>query len=104
MDCMRPFEEDGLLLFNSGDLGVKPLERTLFKHIVETNDAVTARLNETQAAMKRAGYQPIIEAGDNQANLFYEYDEERFLIEKKTASFLYQKWGLRGQKKSFAGN
>jgi len=88
------FEEDGLLLFNSGDLGVKPLERTLFKHIVETNDAVTARLNETQAAMKRAGYQPIIEAGDNQANLFYEYDEERFLIEKENGQFSISEVGL----------
>ncbi|USY30528.1 bacillithiol biosynthesis cysteine-adding enzyme BshC [Bacillus safensis] len=88
------FEEDGLLLFNSGDLGVKPLERTLFKHIVETNDAVTARFNETQAAMKRAGYQPIIEAGDNQANLFYEYDEERFLIEKENGQFSISEVGL----------
>lgn len=88
------FEEDGLLLLNSGDLGVKPLERALFKHIVETNDAVTTRLNESQAAMKRAGYQPIIEAGDNQANLFYEYDEERFLIEKENGRFSISEVGL----------
>ncbi|BBP89090.1 hypothetical protein BsIDN1_27080 [Bacillus safensis] len=98
------FEEDGLLLFNSGDLGVKPLERTLFKHIVETNDAVTARFNETQAAMKRAGYQPIIEAGDNQANLFYEYDEERFLIEKKRPVFYIRSGAYVDKRRAFAGN
>ncbi|MFB8734416.1 hypothetical protein ACEQPO_12170 [Bacillus sp. SL00103] len=44
--------------------------------------------------MKRAGYQPIIEAGDNQANLFYEYDEERFLIEKENGRFLISEVGL----------
>lgn len=88
------FEEDGLLLLNSGDLGVKPLERMLFKHIVEANDSITNRLNETQAAMKRAGYRPIIEAGEKQANLFYEYDEERFLIEKDQNQFSVSEVGL----------
>ncbi|WP_353855862.1 bacillithiol biosynthesis cysteine-adding enzyme BshC [Bacillus sp. Bos-x628] len=88
------FEEDGLLLFNSGDLGVKQLERTLFKQIVESNEMITRRLNETQGAMKRAGYQPIIEAGAHQANLFYEYDEERFLIEKDQDQFSVSEVGL----------
>ncbi|MDM5297817.1 bacillithiol biosynthesis cysteine-adding enzyme BshC [Bacillus pumilus] len=94
------FEEDGLLLFNSGDLGVKPLERTLFKQIVETNDEVTHRLNETQRAMKQAGYQPIIEAGELQANLFYEYDEERFLIEKDQHQFSVSEVGLTWTKEA----
>ncbi|KML03576.1 hypothetical protein VL05_08345 [Bacillus stratosphericus] len=88
------FEEDGLLLLNSGDLGVKPLERTLFKQIVESSDAIVARLNNTQAAMKQAGYQPIIEAGDHQANLFYEYDDERFLIEQENGQFSISEVGL----------
>ncbi|WBL50595.1 bacillithiol biosynthesis cysteine-adding enzyme BshC [Bacillus altitudinis] len=88
------FEEDGLLLLNSGDFGVKPLERTLFKQIVESSDAIVARLNNTQAAMKQAGYQPIIEAGDHQANLFYEYDDERFLIEKENGQFSISEVGL----------
>lgn len=88
------FEEDGLLLLNSGDFGVKPLERTLFKQIVESSDAIVARLNNTQAAMEQAGYQPIIEAGDQQANLFYEYDDERFLIEKENGQFSISEVGL----------
>ncbi|PGD47581.1 bacillithiol biosynthesis cysteine-adding enzyme BshC [Bacillus altitudinis] len=88
------FEEDGLLLLNSGDFGVKPLERTLFKQIVESSDAIVARLNNTQAAMKQVGYQPIIEAGDHQANLFYEYDDERFLIEQENGQFSISEVGL----------
>ncbi|MGN7856009.1 bacillithiol biosynthesis cysteine-adding enzyme BshC [Bacillus sp. 22446] len=88
------FEEDGLLLLNSGDFGVKPLERTLFKQIVESSDAIVARLDNTQAAMKQAGYQPIIEAGDHQANLFYEYDDERFLIEQENGQFSISEVGL----------
>lgn len=88
------FEEDGLLLLNSGDFGVKPLERTLFKQIVESSDAIVARLNNTQAAMEQAGYQPIIEAGDQQANLFYEYDDERFLIEQENGQFSISEVGL----------
>ncbi|MFV5961536.1 bacillithiol biosynthesis cysteine-adding enzyme BshC [Bacillus sp. AK25] len=88
------FEEDGLLLLNSGDFGVKPLERTLFKQIVESSDAIVAHLNNTQAAMEQAGYQPIIEAGDHQANLFYEYDDERFLIEQDNGQFSISEVGL----------
>lgn len=88
------FEEDGLLLLNSGDFGVKPLERTLFKQIVESSDAIVAHLNNTQVAMEQAGYQPIIEAGDHQANLFYEYDDERFLIEQENGQFSISEVGL----------
>ncbi|MFS0654216.1 bacillithiol biosynthesis cysteine-adding enzyme BshC [Bacillus sp. 179-C3.3 HS] len=88
------FGEDGLLLFNSGDLGVKSLERQVFKQIVEANDTITQCLSETQAAMKRSGYQPLIEAGEHQANLFYEYDEERFLIEKDQQHFAVSEVGL----------
>ncbi|MFB8734415.1 bacillithiol biosynthesis BshC [Bacillus sp. SL00103] len=37
------FEEDGLLLFNSGDLGVKPLEQPGIQAHCRTNDEVTNR-------------------------------------------------------------
>ncbi|MGE6631285.1 bacillithiol biosynthesis cysteine-adding enzyme BshC [Bacillus sp. NPDC077027] len=88
------FEEDGLVLFNSGDLQVKPLERPLFKAIIEKSDAVTSSLQEKQDEMRNAGYKPIIEAGSNQANLFYEYEDERFLIEKTAEGFKISEIGL----------
>lgn len=44
--------------------------------------------------MREAGYKPIIESGKEQANLFYEYEEERFLIEKDNGRFVVNELDL----------
>lgn len=72
------FQEEGLVLLNSGDPGIKKLETAMFQKILRENDELARAVSDQQAFMRQAGYKPIIESGKEQANLFYEYEEERF--------------------------
>ncbi|MEG7334244.1 bacillithiol biosynthesis cysteine-adding enzyme BshC [Bacillus sp. 0102A] len=82
------FQEEGLVLLNSGDPGIKKLETAMFQKILRENDELALAVSDQQAFMREAGYKPIIESGKEQANLFYEYEEERFLIGKDNGRFV----------------
>ncbi|MGG1247086.1 bacillithiol biosynthesis cysteine-adding enzyme BshC [Bacillus spizizenii] len=82
------FQEEGLVLLNSGDPGIKKLETAMFQKILRENDELARAVSDQQAFMREAGYKPIIESGKEQANLFYEYEGERFLIEKDNGQFV----------------
>ncbi|MCY8454088.1 bacillithiol biosynthesis cysteine-adding enzyme BshC [Bacillus spizizenii] len=88
------FQEEGLVLLNSGDPGIKKLETAMFQKILRENDELARAVSDQQAFMREAGYKPIIESGKEQANLFYEYEEERFLIEKDNGRFVVNELDL----------
>lgn len=88
------FQEEGLVLLNSGDPGIKKLETAMFQKILRENDELARAVSDQQAFMREAGYKPIIESGKEQANLFYEYEEERFLIEKDNGHFVVNELDL----------
>ncbi|WP_339176461.1 bacillithiol biosynthesis cysteine-adding enzyme BshC [Bacillus sp. PS93] len=88
------FQEEGLVLLNSGDPGIKKLETAMFQKILRENDELARAVSDQQAFMRQAGYKPIIESGKEQANLFYEYEEERFLIEKDNGQFVIKELDL----------
>ncbi|MCY8185978.1 bacillithiol biosynthesis cysteine-adding enzyme BshC, partial [Bacillus inaquosorum] len=88
------FQEEGLVLLNSGDPGIKKLETAMFQKILRENDELARAVSDQQAFMREAGYKPIIESGKEQANLFYEYEEERFLIEKDNGCFVINELDL----------
>ncbi|MBY4603793.1 bacillithiol biosynthesis cysteine-adding enzyme BshC [Bacillus sp. SPARC3] len=88
------FQEEGLVLLNSGDPGIKKLETAMFQKILRENDELARAVSDQQAFMRKAGYKPIIESGKEQANLFYEYEEERFLIEKDNGRFVIKELDL----------
>ncbi|MGQ9007269.1 bacillithiol biosynthesis cysteine-adding enzyme BshC [Bacillus stercoris] len=88
------FQEEGLVLLNSGDPGIKKLETAMFQKILRENDELARAVSDQQAFMRQAGYKPIIESGKEQANLFYEYEEERFLIEKDNGRFVIKELDL----------
>ncbi|RPK06793.1 hypothetical protein BSBH6_00416 [Bacillus subtilis] len=88
------FQEEGLVLLNSGDPGIKKLETAMFQKILRENDKLASAVSDQQASMREAGYKPIIESGKEQANLFYEYEEERFLIEKDNGRFVINELDL----------
>ncbi|MDO3659299.1 bacillithiol biosynthesis cysteine-adding enzyme BshC [Bacillus sp. C28GYM-DRY-1] len=88
------FQEEGLVLLNSGDPGIKKLETAMFQKILRENDELARAVSDQQAFMREAGYKPIIESGKEQANLFYEYEEERFLIEKDNGHFVVNELNL----------
>ncbi|MEC1668048.1 bacillithiol biosynthesis cysteine-adding enzyme BshC [Bacillus mojavensis] len=88
------FQEEGLVLLNSGDPGIKKLETAMFQKILHDNDDLAQAVSKQQDFMREAGYKPIIESGKEQANLFYEYEEERFLIEKDNGRFVIKELDL----------
>lgn len=92
------FQYDGLILLNSGDPGLKKLEINLFQEIVHKNHQLTQVVLGQQHLMQESGYAPIIECKEDQANLFYEFEEERFLIEKEETTFFIEKLGLKWTK------
>lgn len=92
------FQEEGLILVNSGDPGIKKLETSMFQQILKHNDELSDAVSNQQQIMREAGYNPIIESGKEQANLFYEYEGERFLVEKEDGVFVIKELDLKWTK------
>jgi uncharacterized protein YllA (UPF0747 family) len=89
------FEEDGLILLNSGDPGIRNLEARFFRQLLDKNDELTDSVKRQQELMKQLGYTPIIEGAAQHANIFYERDGERFLIEKENGAFFIKELHLQ---------
>ncbi len=69
------FQEEGLILMNSGDPGIKKLETGMFQQILKHNHELAKAVSDQQVLMREVYYHPIIESDKDQANLFYEYEE-----------------------------
>ncbi|MCY7860759.1 bacillithiol biosynthesis cysteine-adding enzyme BshC [Bacillus haynesii] len=89
------FAQDGLILLNSGDPGIRALEARFFRQLLNKNDELTDSVKRQQEFMKQLGYTPIIEGAAQHANLFYEHDGERFLIEKENGAFFIKELHLQ---------
>ncbi|MCY8643783.1 bacillithiol biosynthesis cysteine-adding enzyme BshC [Bacillus haynesii] len=89
------FAQDGLILLNSGDPGIRALEARFFRQLLNKNDELTDSVKRQQEFMKQLGYTPIIEGAAKHANLFYEHDGERFLIEKENGAFFIKELHLQ---------
>ncbi len=89
------FQEEGLILMNSGDPGIKKLETGMFQQILKHNHELAKAVSDQQRLMRQAGYHPIIESDKDQANLFYEHEGERFLIEKENGVFVIKELDLK---------
>lgn len=89
------FQEEGLILLNSGDPGIKKLETGMFQQILKHNNELAKAVSDQQRLMREAGYHPIIESDKEQANLFYEHEGERFLIEKENGVFVIKELDLK---------
>lgn len=81
---MGIFQDQGLVLVNSGDSGLRQLEKPCFHAIVERNSNIADAALKQQQFMREQGYQPIIEIGKDSANFFYHHEGERFLVERKS--------------------
>lgn len=80
---MELFKDDGLLIVDSGNRGLRQLEKEFFTEQIIHHDAITVSLLEQQKQIGKKGYPLAIEAGEQAANLFY-YDRklsERILLE-----------------------
>ncbi|NPC92464.1 bacillithiol biosynthesis cysteine-adding enzyme BshC [Bacillus sp. WMMC1349] len=89
------FEKDGLVLLNSGDPELRALESGFLQALIKKNDQLGESVTRQQAFMKEMNYSPIIETTTRHAHLFYEYDGERFLIEKEDTNFFVKELRLK---------
>ncbi|MGM7720264.1 bacillithiol biosynthesis cysteine-adding enzyme BshC [Metabacillus sp. Hm71] len=80
---MELFKHEGLVLVNSGDPGLRQLEKACFLSIVDQNRSLYDAVKIQQEEMHAHHYRSIIEMPENSANLFYHHEGERFLIERK---------------------
>lgn len=80
---MSLFKNEGLVLVNSGDPGLRQLEKSCFQSILEHNSRIYDAVKMQQQEMRAQNYNPIIEMSENSANLFYHHEGERFLLERQ---------------------
>ncbi|MGG3888923.1 bacillithiol biosynthesis cysteine-adding enzyme BshC [Metabacillus fastidiosus] len=79
---LEMFQDEGLVLINSGDHRLRGLEKNCFFEIIEKNSAVGQAVQKKQDCMREYGYKPIIEMKEESANLFYHHDGERYLMDR----------------------
>ncbi|MGG3926375.1 bacillithiol biosynthesis cysteine-adding enzyme BshC [Metabacillus fastidiosus] len=79
---LEMFQDEGLVLINSGDHRLRELEKNCFFEIIEKNSAVGQAVQKKQDCMREHGYKPIIEMKEESANLFYHHDGERYLMDR----------------------
>ncbi|MEH7334931.1 bacillithiol biosynthesis cysteine-adding enzyme BshC [Neobacillus drentensis] len=80
---MELFKDFGLLIVDSGDKDFRMLQKEFFKNQIVHHDSINFSLLEQQREIGKKGYPITIEAGEDNANLFF-YDQklmERILLE-----------------------
>ncbi|MCQ6273992.1 bacillithiol biosynthesis cysteine-adding enzyme BshC [Bacillus sp. V3B] len=80
---MALFKDDGLLVIDSADSGLRSLEKEIFVSQIEQVTQITSCVKEVQHELADEGFHRSIDISDQAANLFY-YDEqhkERILLE-----------------------
>jgi bacillithiol synthase len=79
---LRLFKEEGVVLIDSGDEGLRKLEAPYFKEMVQRHEKAGAAFVEQQHLLQEQGYSPIIHAKDNSMHVFIQQNGERHLLEK----------------------
>lgn len=80
---MEMFKDHGLLIVDSGNKGLRQLEKEFFARMIHHQAEITFRVLSQQQEIGRAGFNSAIDIGEDAANLFY-YDElnnERLLLQ-----------------------
>ncbi|MFY4773767.1 bacillithiol biosynthesis cysteine-adding enzyme BshC [Metabacillus sp. RGM 3146] len=91
---MDLFKNQGLILVNSAHPELRKLEIDYFQQLIQHNESIEKAVREQQDVMKKNGFSPIIEMTENSANLFYEHEGERLLLQKENGSFVHKDTGL----------
>src|SRR5699024_9991166 len=74
------FNEEGLVLIDSGHPQVRQLESDHFKELIKQQPEITAGVYEAYQQVKQDGYSLSLEADPREAHLFYHMDGERILL------------------------
>ncbi|MBS2968869.1 bacillithiol biosynthesis cysteine-adding enzyme BshC [Metabacillus sp. KIGAM252] len=79
---MDLFGSEGIVLIQSADPGLRELETEHFSAMIQKNDELARGMMNQQQIIRENGFSPIIETAFESANLFYEADGERLLMQR----------------------
>lgn len=82
------FKDEGLLMIDSAFLPFRQYQTTFFQRIIEKNEEISLAVIEKERLLEKRGYGTPIVATEENANLFYVRDGERFLLERKNGLFV----------------
>ncbi|WP_342469962.1 bacillithiol biosynthesis cysteine-adding enzyme BshC [Ureibacillus sp. FSL K6-3587] len=82
------FQEEGLLMIDSAFPPFRHYQSAFFQQIIQKNEAISAAVVEKERLFDKNGYGTPISAAEENANLFYVKDGERFLLERKNGDFV----------------
>ncbi|HET7616038.1 MAG TPA: bacillithiol biosynthesis cysteine-adding enzyme BshC, partial [Bacillales bacterium] len=79
---MRLFGKSGLVLVDSGDENLRAVESDFFKKIIAENDVLNAKVMKQADRLRHSGYEVTVDVDENSANLFYQLNGQRVLLER----------------------
>lgn len=91
----RLFTQYGLLMIDAAYAPFRQLESEYFERLIEHSEEIAHAVTIQEQALVKAGYGKPIEANENNANLFYVKDGERFLLERREEEFVNPAASLR---------
>ncbi|MED3660307.1 bacillithiol biosynthesis cysteine-adding enzyme BshC [Ureibacillus sp. FSL K6-8385] len=92
------FKEEGLLLIDSAFPPFRQYQSRFFQCMIEKNEAICAAVIEKERLLEKNGYgKPVSETEEN-ANLFFVKDGERFLLERKKGEFVNREANVKFSK------
>ena len=81
------FKNHGLLLLDATFGPFRQYETQYFEEIIQHNEEIALKVVEQEKKLAQAGYEMPIGATEQNANLFYVKDGERFLLERNEGHF-----------------
>ncbi|MGD7043586.1 bacillithiol biosynthesis cysteine-adding enzyme BshC [Jeotgalibacillus proteolyticus] len=84
---MSLFKEEGLLVIDSADKGLRNIEQPFFQKLFEHSDSITTSVLKQQEMLKENGYHPLIDIANNAVNLFVNVNGERILLVKTSEGY-----------------
>lgn len=81
------FKNHGLLLLDATYAPFRQYEQRYFKALIENNEKIALQVVDQEEKLAQAGYGMPIGATENNANLFFVKEGERFLLERKNGQF-----------------
>lgn len=84
----RLFANYGLLMIDAAYGPFRQFESEYFERLIEHSEEIARAVSIQEKALEKAGYGKPIEAAENNANLFFVKEGERFLLERKEGEFI----------------
>ena len=76
------FEEEGIVLMDSAHPEIRQLEKSHFTKMIENQETIASTVYETKQELEQAGFPIMMDTELNSGHLFYEYQNERLLLER----------------------